>query len=364
MEKTEGLLLKLKTAIINGDYGKSGERFISIRELADREDISYSLAYKIFHLLAEEYLLLLVKQIWYLTYGVASKHSPLRKLATEPTVGIHIKEINNPYVGSVVSNIKKTLSYRGVRTIIQTSENDPQEELSILQYFVRTGCIGVINFPSTSDDFPHFYRSYPLPLIFIGRTIYLTEKDYMPCVLSDNYGISKSIARKFVAQGFKNFYYIGLSTLPDEKNERLIGFRDGINETLLFQEENLFKPNYTDDGAFKRFCQNLVAQSSRENPSLVFCVNDLYAAKIVNNLIACNADIPASVSIVGYDNLSVCSYSTPTISSVAYSFADIAKHAVDLLFSIHTRDAQKNQQVIIPNYLIHRATTRLPLDKG
>ncbi len=358
MESSERIALQLKTEILQGAYGKSGERFMSIRELANTKNISYSLAHKVFHLLEADGLLFLIKQIWYLTYGVAAKTAPLRRLTGEPTVGIHVKELNNPYIGSIVASISLLLSKHGYQAVIQTSENDTQKELEILRYFVKIGCVGVINFPSTSGALSAFYRLYPLPLVFVGRMIYISDAEYMPCVLSDNYGMSKTIARKFLAHDYKHYYYVGLASLPDERNERLKGFRDGINEAATFDQENLFKVEYTNDLAFKQFCKSVISKANRENPALLFCVNDLYAAKIVSNLLTLGADIPASISVLGYDDLPICQYTSPTLSSVAYSFSHIAEQAVSLLFSIHNGKTQTNQKIIIPNYLIHRETTK------
>ncbi len=357
MEKMQTMLTELKKDILMGAYGKSGERFLSIREFCIQKNVSFSFAHKLFHKLQEEHFLLLIKQIWYLTCGVASKSSALRNVASDPIIGIHLKEINNPYIGSIVANIQKILAKKNFRLMIQTSENDPQEEIAILQQFVRLGCAGVINFPSTSSNLSPFYRLYPLPLTFIGRIIHLSETEHMPCVLSDNYGISKSIAQKFASEGYNHFYYIGLSALPDEQNERLKGFRDGVNQTHRFDESNLFKVEYADDIAFKNFCKSVMEKANRENPALLFCVNDLYAAKIVSNFVSLKADIPQSISIVGYDDLSICQYVSPRLSSVAYSFSSIATQAVNLLFSINSKDSHLNQKIVISNYLNQRGTT-------
>ena len=65
--------------IKNGEFGKSGDLFLSIRAFAQKQDISYVTAQRVAQALRTRGLLMLLGNHLYITSGVARKSSPLSK---------------------------------------------------------------------------------------------------------------------------------------------------------------------------------------------------------------------------------------------------------------------------------------------
>lgn len=357
MNKIDLLTKKISEKILRGDYGKSGEQFLSVREICKQENISFNLSYALFQNLEKEHLIFLIKQKWYLTYGIANENSALRSNSSDKIIGIHVKEINNTYITSILALLSQQLKLSNYKMIIETSENDSENELKILDHFIRLGCCGVINFSSTKNNFIDYFRFYPLPMVFIGRLIKLSESEHMPCVLTDNYLTAKHVANEFLNRGYKQFYFVGIKSLPEKNDERLNGYIDELkanNQSVI--EENIFKTEYSDDTALSNFCYKISKKASIDSPIAIFCINDLFASKILKNLLSFNVDIPNRVGIIGYDDLPICKDSTPQLTSISYSFKEIAKQSIDLLFSITNETPLLNHKKTVMNFIIARGS--------
>ncbi len=362
MNKNEQVYEQVKKEILLGIYGKSGDRFLSIRDFCKKTNIPFSRGYAIFQKLESEYLINVIKQKWFLTYGIADDNSEIKKISSNNLVGLHAKEIDNPYITSIISSLKLYLANQGYTLIIQTSENNSQDEIKILNHFISLGCSGVINFPSTETTINNYYKNYPLPMVFIGRKINIENTYTLPSVLTDNYEAGRAVAHMLIEKGYKEFYFVTHKYFSTNINKRLMGFRNELNTRIeeLFAENNVFELDYSDSQRMRIFCKNIIKNSTVNNPIAIFCINDLFAAKILTILISLGADIPNTIGIVGYDDLPICQYTSPTITSVSYSLKEMAIQTVKLLFSINNGNPQLNNAIYIPNYISNRKSTATP----
>ena len=357
MTKLQTVINETENKIISGFYGKSGERFLSVRDFSKQENIAYKTAYAVFQSLERSHHIFLIGQIWYLSYALADKNSTLRKNRNEKLIGIHIKEINNSYIAGILSQIKTIAEASNIDIVIETSENSADSEEKILGHFLRIGCYGAINFPNVAPALANYYEKYPLPLIFVGRKVYTPSKTLLPCVATDNYGTCAHLSKNLYTSGYRNFYYLGSRGFSDSDNERLNGFINGLKGLFDFREEHAIKFANEDDVNMKFFAKKLAADANEAVPTVIFCQHDLYAAKLTKLLLSMNAKIPEEIGIIGYDDLPICEYISPTISSVSYSFREIAKHCMKLLFQFQSNNTLTENTYIIPNFIRHRQTT-------
>lgn len=93
----------------------------------------------------------------------------------------------------------------------------------------------------------------------------------------------------------------------------------------------------------------------------VFCGNDEMAAGVCRALHEAGRSIPADVSVVGFDDIPLAEYFTPSLTTVAQDFHAIAHRLVDLLLEqIHEGTALTDVHCLIPTKLVVRASTAPP----
>ena len=355
MKKTEEIIENLKTEIESGQYGASGERFLSVRDFSDQKKLSFVTSYRIFNELKEIGILTLLKNKWFISCGISKKNSPLETFAQKNLIGLHVKEINNPYISENIFHLQKICEKKNFRLIIRTSENDYNNEKDALRFFIEAGCSGVINFPCVNEELSDFYKYYPLPMVFFGRRV---SKD-LSCVITDNFGTGQHVAKFLSEHGYTKFMFVGLETLPDFSNERLQGFEAKLSELDAdFSENDVYRLSSTSNTDLPFFL-NRVKEELRQNKTVgIFCLNDLLAYKVLKGLVKIPVSVPEQVGVIGYDNLPISTISGINITTIAYNFKELSANAIDALCTVIRTRQHIPDPIIISNHMLVRQSTK------
>lgn len=149
----------------------------------------------------------------------------------------------------------------------------------------------------------------------------------MDTVSFDNYRGGYLVAKHFQEKGYRN---IGIIQGPVSKVEaqlRKNGLMDYCERNNLNVIWN-FQANYDPAGgqsAFEHF------KSSTEKPEAIFASNDALAVGFMQHAIRDGLSIPEDVAIAGYDDLPICTYHYPTITSVHTDFESLGKNSIEML---------------------------------
>ena len=102
-------------------------------------------------------------------------------------------------------------------------------------------------------------------------------------------------------------------------------------------------------------------------PIAVFCPNDLRAWQLLHVCLDCGIDVPHEVAILGLDNdVIVCGFSKPTISSIDPDTVEIGREAIRTLMEVINNPAVAKRQIVRqvdPKGIVERASTNVyPID--
>ena len=90
--------------------------------------------------------------------------------------------------------------------------------------------------------------------------------------------------------------------------------------------------------------------------SAIFCMNDTLAAGAIDYMHAHQINVPADVSIVGFDNIASSASLYPKLTTVALPLPEIGREAANLAIkTFFTPKTQpENQNVSIPCSIVYR----------
>ncbi|WP_410589250.1 LacI family DNA-binding transcriptional regulator [Amycolatopsis sp. lyj-23] len=100
-----------------------------------------------------------------------------------------------------------------------------------------------------------------------------------------------------------------------------------------------------------------VVLRERHALTAVFATADILAVGIVHGLTEAGARVPEDVSVVGFDNLDLCDYVTPKLTTVSQDIARKASTAVSILLGSIERGERPEQPVTIDVSLVQREST-------
>lgn len=163
-----------------------------------------------------------------------------------------------------------------------------------------------------------------------------------------------------VAEHFyeKNYRKVGIITGPVNKNESLLrknGFLDFINQKPGMELTWQFSGDYTLKSGKRAFEEFSVLE---EKPDAIFSSNDYMCLGFIEQANKKGFKVPRDVAIAGYDDLPICNYVHPAITSVHTDYEMLAKKAFSILSEkLDSPSSHSGILSVIPVSLTKRKST-------
>jgi DNA-binding LacI/PurR family transcriptional regulator len=99
-----------------------------------------------------------------------------------------------------------------------------------------------------------------------------------------------------------------------------------------------------------------------DRPTAIFASSDLQAAGVYEAARERDVKIPSELSVVGFDDTSICGYLSPALTSVRQPLADMAAEAVRLIFDLTDNPSiATGRRIELATSLVVRDSTASPL---
>lgn len=219
---------------------------------------------------------------------------------------------------------------------------------AIEQEAIKNSCTvtGVFSAQSMNSDgiYDDLILSEPDGIILIGRYskplyTYLSKKfknivytglnkvsDECDQIICDGYTAAKTAVKRLHSLGHSNIGYIG-----EMSNEaRYRGYFDALVELKIPVERNfIIDAPLSVKGGYEAV-EKLLKISS-DTPTAVFCANDITAIGVLKALSETNIKVPDDISVISIDNIEMCQFVSPMLTSIDIPKTDMGKFAFKIL---------------------------------
>jgi DNA-binding LacI/PurR family transcriptional regulator len=140
--------------------------------------------------------------------------------------------------------------------------------------------------------------------------------------------------------------------------ERLQGFKRALREAGIS-----IAPEYIQEGRFDRLSgyeKGLMMLQFSPRPTAIFAANDLVALGVLAALRELGLRCPEDVSLVGFDDLELASFTNPALTTVAQPAYQMGARAAALLFERLRGEDLPAQHIIMKAALKARDSTAAP----
>lgn len=271
--------------------------------------------------------------------------------------GLIISDITNPFFPELVKVFDDVAIQHGQEVIIANTDYDAKRtELCALRMLGRK-VDGVAIMTSEMDpQLIERLKSKRIPLVFLdtgtpGPGVSSITVDYAA-------GIDQAV-NHLVSLGHKNIGFISgpmrLGTAQTRHNAFLQSLkRHGIkaNPKLIEQGDHRI-----DGGGMAM--ERLLQQPVR--PTAVIASNDLTAIGALGALHEHKLRVPEDISIIGFDDIEMSSFTDPPLTTVRLSRTEIATRAFHALFStLQKTDAIGAEYTLHPQLIVRKSTGPVP----
>lgn len=267
------------------------------------------------------------------------------------TVGVLILDLHNPVFAEILDGVETEVRDRGYSTMLVTGGADPvleQVKLDKLLEFQVEGLI-LISHRLHVGALRAFADEVPTVVVTRGDM----TSPRMDTVSNDDVAGASLGVRHLVGLGHRRITHLSGGDNPvSAARER--GFLEAMAGAGLASYARVVPGSLTDAGGYTAARLALVADP---RPTALFVANDIAALGAIAAVQEAGLQVPADVSVVGYDGIALGGLRTINLTTVAQPLAAMGAAAAGRLFARIGNPRSRAQHVSVDATLVVRGTT-------
>lgn len=174
-------------------------------------------------------------------------------------------------------------------------------------------------------------------------------------VTSDNVSGAYAATRHLLENGHRKIGFINGHHQAHVSIQRLEGYTQALKEYGLAPEDDLLADGSFSENGGKEAAYQLL--SRRPDATAIFCASDLMALGAIQAIRGLGMQIPGDISIVGFDNINLTEYCTPTLTTVHQNKYEMGYQAAQMLIDL-LEGRKIMPQLTLPTHLVKRDSVR------
>lgn len=284
-----------------------------------------------------------------------------RSLAKQSSriIGVIIPHINDssniltsPYDAELIGVLERVIREKGYYLMFRCTSTD-EETARILQMWQVDGAIILAGM--SNDKIENLKESLTMPVVFLD--CFSERKDIMK-VRTDDFKGGYIASRYLLNNGHTQIAYAG-SHIDNEclvVNMRFSGFLKALKERgITFNENFLFEGTTNYESGIEIGKQ--ISQIASEITA-VCCSADIIALGIIEGLRINGLRVPEDLSIIGFDNLPLCVYASPKLTTIAQDISAKARETAHMLIEAIENGASSENTLLMDVHIVERQTVK------
>lgn len=253
------------------------------------------------------------------------------------------------YLHGLIGGLRGRCAEQGVRLIVHAYEAEAEElGEDVLTFFRQMGFDGAILTPPIADHRPVLDEldRAGIPFVRISPGV---EPQRGASVSIDNEAAAKAMTRRLIDLGHRRIGFVIGHKKYRVSEQRLGGYMDALRECGIPLDGSLLQQGWFDFQSGQAAAEALLGM--RHSPTAIFASSDDMAAGVLSIAHQKGMQVPADLSIAGFDDTDLASLVWPGLTTVRQPIQEMAEKAAELLFS------GEEAQVVLPAELMERGST-------
>lgn len=261
----------------------------------------------------------------------------------------HANFMEDPFQSSFTGAIEQTLRENGYYLMLRTVETS-EELTTFLQNWNVDGLFFTGIF---KDRFFDVLSTLSIPIVFIDS--YVHHPNFFNVGLEDFTG-SYTAAKYLISHGHRRIAFASPSVRDGGVlQERFLGYKAALTESGIPFDKSLIFEHEMDLDSCVTLSRELV-----KIPDITGLVvtADVMAAGIMSGLHRLGIRIPEDISVIGFDDISLCCMITPNLTTIHQDIQLKGKLAVDFMLKRLEGKVPEKAEIILPTHLVERNSVR------
>ncbi|WP_406765503.1 LacI family DNA-binding transcriptional regulator [Candidatus Clostridium radicumherbarum] len=281
-------------------------------------------------------------------------NSIARSMVTKATktLGLIIPDVSNPFFTNLVRGAEDTANQYGYTIFIGNTDDDIDKEIKYIKTLEGKKVDGILLAGAAiRNKEKEKNLNILVPTVAIDRNVYYEQ--IKGIVEVDNFNGSYEAVNYLIKKGYKDIIFVSGPWDTKPTIDRYEGYKKALlDNNLEFNTDNVYSGTYT-----KEFGEKIAQKIYKIcKDKAIFCGNDLIAFGIVNVLKKKGIAIPKDTSVMGFDDIDICTFISPELTTVRQPSYDIGCEGVKMLIDIlENREAERHK--IIRTKLVIRESS-------
>jgi LacI family transcriptional regulator len=239
-------------------------------------------------------------------------------------------EINRRTLREMESELKEFEVHLIIADGDLNSSKNPNASRHSFNKLVNKGCDGIIIWGS---DLPaleilQIENEFPNITLLNNKIELIDDK----CFYFDHYQAGYVCGQHLIDKGHSNIACITGWLITNDGNQRHQGFLSALNDNNInIPEELIFEGDYT----YRKGYEGALSLLKQDLPfTALFCGNDQSAMSAIAALSSKGLNVPNNISVIGYDDMNIASYTSPPLTTVRIPFNRMAISATRRLLNL------------------------------
>lgn len=258
----------------------------------------------------------------------------------------------NPFYNECIAGMQAAARQRGYQLFLQQIEdNNSWESYSfLLNNQLFQGIIFTHTIP-TGEILDNIQIKYPIVMCS-----QYNEGNDLPCVIIDDYVAAQNAINYLLSIGKRK---IAMLNSPLSRSYAVLREK-AYRETLQNADIEIpagwiiYVPDIDFDIAYSA-ALNLLSNVQR--PDAIFCVSDVFASAALKAAHQLNLTVPSDVAIMGFDNVSISTMTTPTLSTVNQPTYQLGWQSCNMLIDQIEENPIANKKIVLNTEIVVRSST-------
>jgi DNA-binding LacI/PurR family transcriptional regulator len=277
-----------------------------------------------------------------------------RGLATGRTglLALAFADVSLPYFAELARVVSAEAGRRGYRLLLEQTDGSIEEERAIVSSSEAGLVDGVVFQPSVMSGLELAQHRADVPMVLLGEGPAPLSIDH---VMIDNLEAATRATAHLAALGRRRIGFFGHEHgSPSYTSEvRMMGYQRGLERAGLTLDMSLLISSEEISARSANAALGAALDAGQRFDALV-CRDDLAAIGALRALQERGFRVPEDVAIVGWDDISMASFTHPTLTTVAPDTRALARTALDLLEERIAGFDGLGRHRIVPHALVAR----------
>jgi len=228
------------------------------------------------------------------------------------TIGMIVPDNANPFFAEVARGVEDTSFENGFNVILCNSDGNLEKEEKYTRLLLEKRVDGILFVAAgISTEQIQRVQAQEIPLVVVDREIPDVEVDM---VQTDHQQGGFLAAQYLLELGHHQIGCIRGPSVLNPSAARVKGYQIALEQAgIPVDESYIERGDFQFESGFNA-AMKLLKRPNR--PTAIFVCNDLMAVGAISAAVELGLSVPADLSIVGFDNVSLARYSNPPLTTI------------------------------------------------